>query len=150
MPPKKKSRPDPKMLEAFVSTLDKQLHAMDTERQTTQGRTSARRLTRVEFENSMHQLLGVHIPLVDYLPEDETASGFDTVAEGQQMSHHHLSYYLEAIDAAVDTAEMTDLEADPVPGTGRFYLLRATNLCGTGDFGSTTSGDERLPGYVCD
>ncbi len=41
-----------------------------------------RRLNRREFENSLHDLLSISVPLQHLLPEDGRAQGFDTVAEG--------------------------------------------------------------------
>ncbi|NNM28245.1 MAG: DUF1592 domain-containing protein, partial [Akkermansiaceae bacterium] len=57
-----------------------------------------------EYEHTVHDLLGVDLPLVDRLPADENESGFETVADYQQLSHFHLDKYLAAADAALDEA----------------------------------------------
>lgn len=69
-----------------------------------EGRTVLRRLNRREFENSVHDLLGVNVPLQHLLPEDGRAQGFDTVAEGLRISAVQIEKYLEAIDIALEDA----------------------------------------------
>ena len=64
----------------------------------------ARRLTRFEYEQTMHDLLGIDIPLTDLLPEDPRADGFDTVSTAQQISHFQLEKYLNVADVALDAA----------------------------------------------
>ncbi len=64
----------------------------------------SRRLTRTEYEHSLHDLLGIDIPLKVLLPEDRASHGFETVAEGQQLSHHQLARYLDAADLALTEA----------------------------------------------
>ena len=63
-----------------------------------------RRLNRVEYENTLHDLLAIDVPLQHYLPEDAAANGFDNVAEGLRLSMLHMEQYLEAADAAISAA----------------------------------------------
>ncbi|HUR57873.1 MAG TPA: DUF1587 domain-containing protein, partial [Opitutaceae bacterium] len=102
MPPKKRERPEAGELRAFVGELNGTLQATDLARIAREGRVPARRLTRFEYERSLHDLLGTDVPLVDLLPEDARADGFDTVSSAQQVSHHLLEKYLAAIDVALD------------------------------------------------
>jgi hypothetical protein len=62
------------------------------------GRVRSRRLTRTEYENTMHDLLGIDMPLKVLLPEDRASYGFETVADGQQLSQHLLARYLDVAD----------------------------------------------------
>ena len=104
MPPKGEKRPDVKHLTSFLATLSKSLDdSFDAEHQTL-GRVRSRRLTRVEYENTMHDLLGIDIPLQNFLPEDTYSHGFANVAKAQQVSHYLLKDYLTAADAALDAA----------------------------------------------
>jgi hypothetical protein len=52
----------------------------------------------------MHDLLGIDIPLKTLLPEDRASHGFETVADGQQLSHHQLARYLDVADLALSDA----------------------------------------------
>ena len=118
MPPEKKPRPAAGDLTAFLSAAGKALHEVSAREQAAHGRTILRRLNRVEYENSLHTLLGIDLPLQAILPEDTPAHGFDTVAEGLRLSTLQIEKYLEAADAAIEVA-ITLTEA-PVQVSGRF------------------------------
>ncbi|NNE90647.1 MAG: DUF1587 domain-containing protein, partial [Verrucomicrobiales bacterium] len=104
MPPDKKPRPEPEAKQAFLQNLKKPLIALEEKEKAELGRVKSRRLTRLEYENTVHDLLGIGIPLTSLLPEDPATHGFETVASGQQLSHHNLERYLEAADAALTEA----------------------------------------------
>ena len=104
MPPKAKARPEAAAQRAFLAALNAELRDADVKRIATQGRVPARRLTRFEYERTMHDLLGIDVPLMNLLPEDPRADGFDTVSSAQQISHYQLEHYLDAADAALDAA----------------------------------------------
>jgi len=104
MPPKEKQRPGTEEIAAFVNELKPPLLAADRKDRIEQGRVKVRRLTRREYEYTVHDLLGVDLPLQEILPEDPTTHGFETVATGQQLSHHNLGAYLEAADQALADA----------------------------------------------
>lgn len=104
MPPEKKPRPDEKQLESFLKHLEEPLLAANERRNTEEGRVKMRRLTRREYERTMHDLLKIDIPLVDVLPEDSSLHGFETVASVQQLSHHLLGRYLESAELALTEA----------------------------------------------
>lgn len=104
MPPKKKPRPDAKLAAAFLDTLDNQLHDTSVAQTGAQGRTLVRRLNRIEYENTVRDLLHIDTPLAGLLPEDTPMHGFDTVAEGLRFSQLQIEKYLEAADSALDAA----------------------------------------------
>ncbi|TWU54366.1 Planctomycete cytochrome C [Rubripirellula tenax] len=81
---------------AIVNVLDIKKHE--------QGRTILRRLNRREFENSLHDLLRIDLPIEHLLPEDGRSQGFDTVAEGLRISAVQIEKYLEVIELALDSA----------------------------------------------
>ncbi|MBI1372595.1 MAG: DUF1592 domain-containing protein [Phycisphaera sp.] len=64
----------------------------------------ARRLNRVEYENTVRDLLGVDTHLKDMLPEDGQRHGFDNVAGGLSISSVLMERYLDAADHALDDA----------------------------------------------
>lgn len=104
MPPKDEERPDPAQLAKFLATLSTSLDASSDAEHKRLGRVRSRRLSRVEYENTMHDVLGIDISLQGFLPEDTYQNGFANVAEGQQVSHYLLENYLAAADAALDAA----------------------------------------------
>jgi len=104
MPPAKKTRPEKTAAGKFLSSLKKTLLEADTADIAANGRVRSRRLTRTEYEHTIHDLLGIDIPLKDLLPEDPASHGFETVSAGQQLSHHQLARYLDVADLALDEA----------------------------------------------
>jgi len=114
MPPAKKPRPEAAALKSFVAGLSQPLLAADQADIAANGRVRSRRLTRTEYEHTMHDLLGIEIPLKDLLPEDPSFMGFETVAKGQQLSHFQLARYLDVADLALEEAFTRALEGDAV------------------------------------
>jgi len=114
MPPPAEPRPDAKQLTAHLDTLRNALYAQNLKEQTTQGRTILRRLNRVEYENSVQELLGIATPIKQILPEDTPQHGFDTVADGLRLSQLHMEKYLEAADLALDAAIRLTAAPDPI------------------------------------
>ena len=104
MPPAKKPRPEQAQRHSFLSSLKSPLSEMNLSQQGSKGRTVLRRLNRTEYENTVHDLLGIEVPLKQILPEDTPMHGFDTVAEGLRFSQLQIEKYLEAADVALDAA----------------------------------------------
>ncbi len=104
MPPASRKRPDPAARARFLEALHTELRAANLARQRTEGRVVLRRLNRVEYENTLHDLLAIDVPLQHFLPEDATTNGFDNVALGLRLSMLHMEQYLEAADAAISAA----------------------------------------------
>lgn len=63
---------------------------------------SLRRLNRIEYENTVRELLGVHVDLAEMLPEDGTIQGFDKVGDGLSISTILMERYLEAANTAYE------------------------------------------------
>lgn len=114
MPPSDKERPPAKETHAAMSWLRDQLFRVSLERQTQQG-PAVRRLNRVEYENTMHALLGIDIPLKEMLPEDGQSHGFDNVADGLSISSVLIEKYLDASNKALGRAIVHGYQ--PLKGT---------------------------------
>lgn len=110
MPPDEDIESESKNL--FLRTLRKRLAKFDSTRISSEGRVPARRLSRAQYERSVQGLLGIDVPLQDYLPEDSLSSGFDTVSKGQQISDHLMAAYLRTADAALDAAFLAAANSD--------------------------------------
>ena len=104
MPPKEKAQPSSRERKEFLELIREPLFAIDRADLEQYGRVHGRRLTRTEYEYTVHDLLGIDIPLANQLPADESGHEFETKADIQQLSHFHLDKYLVAADAALDEA----------------------------------------------
>lgn len=104
MPPKKKPQPEKAAADVFLAALKTPLIKVESDYLAANGRVRSRRLTRTEYEHTLHDLLGIDIPLKTLLPEDRASYGFETVAGGQQMSQHLLARYLDVADIALTEA----------------------------------------------
>ena len=102
MPPAKKERPAKDLLTSSLTALEKALHVTNAAQQKRNGRVPIRRLTRTEYEHTMHDLLGINGGLAKLLPAENDATGFDTIATGQGLSPVHIQSYLTAADRALD------------------------------------------------
>jgi hypothetical protein len=105
MPPEKaKARPGKADIDALVRWIDGRIGAAEMARRTTQGRAVLRRLNRVEYENTVRDLLNIDADLQDLLPMDSSAHGFDNVGEALHSSSFLMDRYLEAADRALGAA----------------------------------------------
>jgi mono/diheme cytochrome c family protein len=68
------------------------------------GRVRTRRLNRLEYENTVRELLDVHTPLQDLLPEDDLADGFSNNTGALSISPVHIQQYMAAADRALQDA----------------------------------------------
>lgn len=103
MPPKSKPRPSDDEVRSLGNWINAKVQAAEVARRA-EGRVVLRRLNRVEYENTIRDLLGVHVELRDMLPMDGAAGGFDNVAEALHTSSFQMEKYLEAADKAVSLA----------------------------------------------
>lgn len=72
-------------------------------RQKTDGRIVQRRLNRMEYQNTMFDLLGVEMDYTQDLPPDPaSADGFHNDGRSLQMSALQLEYYLQTARRALD------------------------------------------------
>jgi hypothetical protein len=123
MPPKKKPRPDAGERQKMLDWLKGSLVTAEEARHSGSGRTALRRLTRVEYENTMRDLFDLPgIPLQALLPPDGSANGFDKNSDALSISHVNLAKYIEAADHTLDLAIADRPEAPRVQKT-RISLL---------------------------
>ncbi len=111
MPPRGKARPTEADVQTLTRWIGDGLVQTEAARIATEGRTPLRRLNRVEYANTLRDLLGIQLDLSNQLPEDASVGGFDNVAAALQLSPAHLERYLEGADLALDAA----LTLPPMP-----------------------------------
>lgn len=111
MPPKKKERPTAEELKPALAWMRESLTAADAVRHAGE-RTTARRLTRVEYENTMRDLFDLKgITLMNDLPGDGMVHGFDKNAGALDVSHVNIAKYVEAADKVLNAAIVSRPEA---------------------------------------
>lgn len=112
MPPASEPRPDASVKASTLNVLRDQLTAESQRRQREVGRVSTRRLTRLEYEHTLHDLFAIQCDLSSLLPPENDAARFDTIADSQGLSPVHIRSYLAAADQALD--EAIQLRGEPV------------------------------------
>lgn len=117
---------------ALLKTLDSALYAADHADVLANGRGPLRRLNRDEYEQNLRDIL--HLPdldIRDMLPEDREGFRFNKTTGMLDMSRVQLTAYLDAAEAALRAAMVTDRAPSPVmkkrrvgtdlfPGTSTF------------------------------
>lgn len=104
MPPAKKPQPTDKDRQTVLDWLGRELRTAQSARHSAEGRVALRRFNRVEYQNTIRDLFGVQVNVLELLPEDGQSHGFDKVDAALTLSPVRVEKYLEAADLALDTA----------------------------------------------
>ncbi len=102
------------------------------------GRVTLRRLNRVEYNNTIHDLVGVDFHPADDFPPDDSGYGFDDIGDVLSMPPVLFERYLAAAEKVMSVAILNDHK--PRAQTIRVELL---NISGGPDKGNT-AGARRL------
>jgi hypothetical protein len=94
MPPHGMKRPDAATNDRLIAWLEAELDR--TAVKPFPGRPVLRRLNRAEYSNAIRDLLGLEVDVTSLLPPDDSAFGFDNVADAQGSSPALLQAYLAA------------------------------------------------------
>jgi hypothetical protein len=122
MPPEGKPRPAEKDIQAFLNWLTPRVSAADSVARAAQGRVVLRRLNRIEYENTVGDLLRIPIKLKDQLPADGSADGFDNASAANHTSSFLMEQYLEAADKALNLAIAN--RPQPPPTTKKRWSIK--------------------------
>ena len=90
---------------------DLQFARLDREMKPDPGRVTARRLNRVEYNNTIRDLLGVDFKPADDFPADDSGYGFDNIGDVLSLSPVLMEKYLAAAEKIARKA----IVADPPP-----------------------------------
>ena len=104
MPPASEPRPSEESRRSTLATLRTELTRVNRRHQQEIGRVPSRRLSRSEYEHTLHDLLGIGGNIAKHLPPESESEGFDVVATTQEMSSVHVRSLLKAADLALDEA----------------------------------------------
>ena len=95
MPPPGEPQPDGASRKAFYAALERSLDTAG-KNSANPGSVVLHRLNRPEYQNSIRELLDLDIDAEELLPRDDSASGFDNVAEVLKVTPSFLEQYLTA------------------------------------------------------
>ena len=112
MPPTDDAELDQDEQKAFLEETGTWIRNVQDSQSKAFGRVGARRLTNLQLERTLHDLLGINIPLARQMPEEPRTGGFTTVASGQSMSHFQLDTHVNIVDQALDNAFKRAFTAD--------------------------------------
>jgi hypothetical protein len=152
MPPAKKSeQPTPQERDFLTRYLDALLNPVDP-KNPDPGRVTIRRLNRVEYNNTMRDLLGVDLRPADDFPEDDTGYGFDNIGDVLALPPILMERYLIAADRVLGAAipppppasTVVSFKGDVLTGEGLEdsggRLLAFEGSCGT-EFSAPAGGE---------
>ncbi len=108
MPPADSLQPSLDERRQLRSWLEQVARRLDDEAPRTPGRVPPRRLTRAEYQNSIRDLIGIDFPVTDDFPRDDSAHGFDNVADALTLSPLLMEKYLAAAEKILDRAIVTE------------------------------------------
>ncbi len=117
MPPQGAPRPDQETQRALVSFLTTELDRAATAKPNP-GRGLIHRLNRTEYTNAIRDLFALDVDPSSLLPPDDSAYGFDNIADALSVSPVLLERYLTAADKIVSLA-VGDPETGPYGQTFR-------------------------------
>ena len=103
MPPEKKPRPsaaEQLRLETWIKRDVFHLDPLNPD----PGRVTLRRLNRIEFHNTIRDLMGFDFKVDDELPPDDTGYGFDNIGDVLSVSPMLLEKYMQAAEKIVAAA----------------------------------------------
>lgn len=100
MPPPKKPHPSAEQRARIERWITAQVFAAD-EKNPDPGRVTIRRLNRVEYRNTIRDLMGVDYDTNTEFPPDDTGHGFDNIGDVLTLPPMLLEKYLEAAQSIV-------------------------------------------------
>ena len=103
MPPPGLPRPEPEVAANFTNWLEKQLNA-NAVAHPNPGAPAIHRLNRLEYGNTIRDLLGLEVDVNTMLPGDDSGYGFDNIGDVLSVSPVLLEKYLSAARRIARTA----------------------------------------------
>ena len=103
MPPQGARRPDDSVYHTLIAFLEAELDRAELA-QPHPGRPLLHRLNRTEYANAIHDLLALDVDAASLLPADDSAYGFDNVADVLGVSPSLQERYLSAAEAVAALA----------------------------------------------
>ena len=103
MPPDDGPRPTPEEVNRLADWIKFQALGLDPANPDP-GRVTVRRLNRIEYHNTIHDLMGIDFNSEAEFPPDDTGHGFDDIGDALSISPLLLEKYLQAAEQVANTA----------------------------------------------
>ncbi|MGE0608690.1 MAG: DUF1592 domain-containing protein [Pirellulales bacterium] len=116
MPPRDQPRPAVAETEAFIAHVRSVFDYADRHAQPDPGRVTMRRLNRVEYKNTVRDLLGVDFNPTEGFPADDVGHGFDNIGDVLTLSPLLMERYLDAAEMIADRV----IVVNPPPPSRRY------------------------------
>ncbi|MDG2125326.1 MAG: DUF1592 domain-containing protein [Verrucomicrobiales bacterium] len=107
MPPADKNQPSSDQVAALTSWIETAVFELDPENPDP-GRVTVRRLNRLEYKNTVRDLLGIDFKVEEEFPADDTGYGFDTIGDVLSISPLLMEKYLAAAETIAKKVVYTD------------------------------------------
>lgn len=104
MPPPDAPQPDAAAVDAVLQKLTQVLDFHDRNAEPDPGRVTMRRLNRLEYRNTIRDLVGVQFDPAENFPSDDIGHGFDNIGDVLTLSPILMERYLEAAETVMDKA----------------------------------------------
>ena len=112
MPPAGKPRPTGKEVEVLADWIKHDVFGIDP-KDPDPGRVTIRRLNRVEYHNTIRDLMGIDFKAEEEFPPDDTGYGFDNIGDVLSVSPLLLEKYFQAAESIVKAAVPTASKTTP-------------------------------------
>jgi hypothetical protein len=122
MPPKEVAKPDPVEVDKFVTLVKAIFDDADRHAKPDPGRVTVRRLNRVEYNNTIQDLVGVDFNPAEDFPSDDIGHGFDNIGDVLTLSPVLMERYLSAAESIVNRAIVPNPPKPTDRGMGARYL----------------------------
>ncbi len=122
MPPKEKPRPAPSELDAFVKLVNGVFELADKNAKPDPGRVTIRRLNKVEYNNTIRDLLHIDFNPSEDFPSDDVGHGFDNIGDVLTISPVLMERYLAAAETIANRAIIVNPPKPPVRTQSARYL----------------------------
>jgi hypothetical protein len=133
MPPMERKRPPAAEIEAVTTAIEGVLANLDCSKMPNVGRVTVRRLNRVEYNNTIRDLLGVDFqPAADF-PQDDIGYGFDNIGDVLSTTPLLFERYLAAAESVLQ-------KVITAPETVEAKDVRLAGLRVSRDAGEATNG----------
>jgi len=107
MPPEDASRPTTAEVVKITAWIEKTITRVDCSGPIDPGRVTVRRLNRVEYANTIRDLLDVTFDPTDQFPADDVGYGFDNIGDVLTLPPLLMEKYLEAAERIAEEAIVT-------------------------------------------
>jgi mono/diheme cytochrome c family protein len=127
MPPEEKPKLSGPELERITAWIESALDRPDPNAPRDPGRVVLRRLNRVEYRNTIRDLVGVDFnPNAEDFPSDDVGYGFDNIGDVLSMPPLLMEKYLAATEKILDRAIVSEDKLRPKPRRFDARAMQAT------------------------